>query len=61
MLSVTWDLPDGSRLSLVANLSEAPGTVIEPPRGRMIWGRSPEGGMLPAWTVLWSIEERSAS
>ena len=60
MLAVTWTLADGSTLSLVANLSDAPQAVIEAPRGRAIWGDVPKNGQLPPWTALWSIEERAA-
>ncbi len=55
-LSVEWDLPDGSRLMLTANLSVTPRAAIAIPRGNLIWGAVAHDGMLPPWTALWSIE-----
>jgi malto-oligosyltrehalose trehalohydrolase len=56
-LSVEWDLPDGSRLMLTANLAATSGEAIAKPRGRLIWGAAaPQDGMLSPWTALWSIE-----
>lgn len=54
VLSVSWDLPDGSRLDLVANMSNAPATA-EKPSGRLIWGSWPEEARLMPWQVVWSI------
>jgi malto-oligosyltrehalose trehalohydrolase len=55
-LSVEWDLPDGSHLMLIANLTATPGEQIAKPRGRLLWGTAPQDGKLPAWATLWSIE-----
>ena len=55
-LSVEWNLPDGSRLVLVANLAPTSAAPLASPPGRLIWGAMPIGGRLDAWTTLWSIE-----
>lgn len=54
VLSVSWDLPDGSRLALIANLSNA-AADLEKPSGRLLWGTLPQDDRLPPWHVLWSI------
>ena len=59
-LAVEWDLPDGSRLMLVANLSASQTEPLAEPLGQLIWGTLPSGGRLPAWTTLWSIDGRTA-
>jgi maltooligosyltrehalose trehalohydrolase len=46
---------DGTRLSLIANLS--PRAIAGPPAevtGTIIWG-SATGGQMPPWSVLWRI------
>ncbi len=58
-LAVEWDLADGSRLALIANLAATPSEPIAQPRGRLIWGAAPQDGALPPWTTLWSIETRA--
>ena len=56
-LSVEWNLPDGSRLKLIANLSATQAEPLAIPTGQLIWGAMrPGGGQLGAWTTLWSIE-----
>jgi maltooligosyltrehalose trehalohydrolase len=55
-LSVEWDLADGSCLLLIANLAAQPAKPLGEPIGQLIWGAMPEGGLLPSWTVLWSIK-----
>ena len=55
-LSVEWNLPDGSRLMLIANLAGKPAEPLARPIGQLIWGAMPQGEMLPAWTTLWSID-----
>jgi maltooligosyltrehalose trehalohydrolase len=55
-LSVEWDLPDGGRLMLIANLAAKPAEPLGRPIGQLIWGAMPEGELLPSWTVLWSID-----
>jgi hypothetical protein len=60
-LSVEWDLPDGSRLALIANLAATPAGPLAQPTGRLIWGRMLEGdARLGAWTTLWSLETPAA-
>jgi maltooligosyltrehalose trehalohydrolase len=60
-LSVEWDLPDGGRLMLAANLSAIATEPLAKPRGRLIWGVMPQdGNQLAAWTTLWSIETPTA-
>jgi len=57
VLSVEWDLPDGSQLLLIANLAATQAKPLANPPGRSIWGAMPKiGDRLPAWTTLWSIE-----
>jgi maltooligosyltrehalose trehalohydrolase len=60
VLFVAWDLPDSSRLMLLANLAPGPSRMIERLRGRRIWGIEPEDDLLPPWTTLWSIEAPAA-
>jgi malto-oligosyltrehalose trehalohydrolase len=55
-LSVEWDLADGSRLALIANLAAMPAEPLARPVGQLIWGAMPAGDRLAAWTTLWSIE-----
>jgi maltooligosyltrehalose trehalohydrolase len=55
-LAVEWDLPDGSRLMLIANLSASQAEPLATLLGQLIWGVQPSGGRLRAWTTLWSIE-----
>jgi maltooligosyltrehalose trehalohydrolase len=59
VLTVEWDLADGSRLALIANLAATPAEPIAQPRGRLIWGTASQDGALPPWTTLWSIETRA--
>jgi malto-oligosyltrehalose trehalohydrolase len=59
-LLVSWDLPDGSRLALLANLATTASRMIERPYGRLIWGGVPKNDVMPPWTALWSIEEPAA-
>jgi maltooligosyltrehalose trehalohydrolase len=54
-LAVNWTLADGSRLRLIANLSNAPSAAIEKPLARLIWGGTP-GDTLPPWSIIWSSE-----
>jgi malto-oligosyltrehalose trehalohydrolase len=60
-LSVEWDLPDGSRLMLIANLATTPAEPLARPLGRLIWGAMPQGGnRLVPWTILWSMDAPTA-
>ncbi|HWE71798.1 MAG TPA: malto-oligosyltrehalose trehalohydrolase [Stellaceae bacterium] len=54
-LSVEWDLPDGTRLMLIANLAAAAAEPLAKPLGQLIWGAAPQTGPLVPWTALWSI------
>lgn len=54
-ISVCWRMPDGSRLTLVANLSPRSFDTTWPRCGRAIWG-TVGGATLPPWTVNWLIE-----
>ncbi len=60
-LSVAWTLPEGSRLTLIANFGPADAAPVAAPRGRLIWGTAPQDGALPPWTTLWSIESPTAA
>lgn len=59
---VCWRLGDGSRLHLLANLSETPVSDVGDPAGRVLWteGEGMTGGTLGPWSVVWSIEEATA-
>ena len=59
-LSVRWNLGDGSRLSLAANLSDEPLRAGPPESlGFGIFSTHPDvsGGVLPGWYVGWRLEE----
>jgi maltooligosyltrehalose trehalohydrolase len=56
LLTVSWTLAEASRLELVANLSAEPRPLARKPRGRPIWGKWPQDGILPPWHVHWSID-----
>lgn len=55
LLSADWQLGDGSRLSLIANLSGQDIAGTDRAGGTSIWGRELTGS-LPPWTVSWRIE-----
>jgi maltooligosyltrehalose trehalohydrolase len=55
LLSASWRMGDGTRLSLTANLSHQEIAVTQPGEGTLIWGRELTGS-LPPWTVSWRIE-----
>jgi maltooligosyltrehalose trehalohydrolase len=54
VLTADWRLGDGSRLSLLANLSDAKPPSPRMPSGTPLWGRTP-GETLPPWSVFWSL------
>jgi maltooligosyltrehalose trehalohydrolase len=54
VLTVDWRMGDGSRLSLMANLSDAVSRPSSTPAGSPIWGGS-SGETLPPWSVFWRI------
>ena len=62
VLKVSWKLGDGSRLTLVANLSD------EPHAGVSIWGPDQlwlegfaEGDTLSAWSLVYTLSEEAAA
>ncbi len=59
---VCWRLGDGSRLHLLANLSDAPVRGMGEAPGRVLWteGQGLHGGTLAPLSVLWTIEETTA-
>ena len=64
-IDVQWRLGDGSRLRLLANFGDAAVNGVAPPSGRLLHatGNAAEeyaGGSLPAWSVLWFLDERPA-
>jgi malto-oligosyltrehalose trehalohydrolase len=57
VLTADWRLGDGSRLSLLANLSAAPAPRPRPPDkpgGSAVWGGEPRERLAP-WSVFWRI------
>ncbi|GAA0583000.1 malto-oligosyltrehalose trehalohydrolase [Caenispirillum bisanense] len=59
VLAARWPLDDGTRLSLLANLSERAVDNIVPLQGRAIWTTNTAGGpsgALNPWAVIWAIE-----
>lgn len=58
-IAARWPLDDGTRLSLVCNLSEREVSNVMLPHGRNIWthntAEAPVGALNP-WTVVWAIE-----
>ncbi|WP_404385777.1 malto-oligosyltrehalose trehalohydrolase [Caenispirillum salinarum] len=59
VIAARWPLDDGTRLSLVCNLSDREVSNVMLPHGRNIWtvntAEAPVGGINP-WTVVWAIE-----
>ncbi|MCP4620187.1 MAG: malto-oligosyltrehalose trehalohydrolase [Bradyrhizobium sp.] len=55
LLAADWQLGDGTRLSLMANLSRQQMAVALRDRGAPIWGQELSGS-LPPWAVIWRIE-----
>jgi malto-oligosyltrehalose trehalohydrolase len=61
LLAVHWELGDGSRLHVTANLQDAPRTRVELPVGRLLYatsenlGNALTGSALPAWAVVWTL------
>jgi len=55
LLLADWQMGDGARLGLMANLSGQEIAVARAERGTRIWGRELTGG-LPPWAVSWRIE-----
>lgn len=60
-LQASWRLNDGSRLTLVANLDDAPCGGTAPPVGQLLFAtteQSTNAQELPAWSVYWSLTDR---
>lgn len=53
-VSVSWLLGDGSRLNLLANLSDRPLDDSRSPDGRHLWTTGAPGA---AWSVVWTLVE----
>ena len=57
---VSWSLGDGSRLTVLANLSDATWKGFGPSPGRVVWSEGdldPERKALGPWSVMWSIAD----
>ncbi|MFB9266394.1 malto-oligosyltrehalose trehalohydrolase [Bradyrhizobium erythrophlei] len=54
LLSAHWQMGDGKRLTLTANLSDREIADISESGGTLIWGRALSGNM-PVWSVCWYI------
>ena len=63
LLAVHWQLGDGSRLHLTANLQDTPRTRVTLPAGRLVYascenlGDALTGHALPAWAVVWTLAD----
>ena len=55
LLSAHWQMDNGTRLILMANLSDHDAALAHPDGGTLIWGRELTDS-LPPWTVSWRIE-----
>jgi len=61
LLTVRWQLPDGSRLQLTANLQDAPRPRVQLPVGQLLYATSDHlgdaltGSALPAWCAVWTL------
>jgi maltooligosyltrehalose trehalohydrolase len=66
VLTVQWRLADGSRLALLANLSEQDAPSAPRPIGRLLFSvpesaaPAADSGLLGAWSVLWYLDAQSA-
>jgi malto-oligosyltrehalose trehalohydrolase/4-alpha-glucanotransferase len=60
LLRVSWQLGDGSRLAVLANLFDRDTTAAGKVDGRVIWTEGQVGaadGRLGPWAVVWTIDE----
>jgi maltooligosyltrehalose trehalohydrolase len=58
LLTTDWRMGDGTKLTLLANLSDKPiAGAIDSPRSTLIWGNEPSQLMKP-WSVCWCLVER---
>ena len=55
-ICVTWEIGDGEKLTLQANLSERSTDGFEPVKGDLIWqeGPTPESTLMRPWSVRWT-------
>jgi maltooligosyltrehalose trehalohydrolase len=55
LLTATWRMSDGTKLGLLANLSDRDISHAPPPsKGTLIWG-SELNGSVPPWSVVWRL------
>ena len=57
---VSWSLGDGSRLTVLANLSDATWKGFGPSPGRVVWSEGDldqKGKASGPWSVIWSIAD----
>jgi malto-oligosyltrehalose trehalohydrolase len=61
-MRLCWPLGDGSRLHIVANLSDHAVSGVEAPAGRLLWtqGDGVTGNTLPPWSVVVTLEDETA-
>jgi malto-oligosyltrehalose trehalohydrolase len=57
LLTATWKMGDGTRLHLMANLSDETVTPAQPISGMKIWGNTDTGVGTP-WSVEWRIGDK---
>ncbi|MDR6661520.1 malto-oligosyltrehalose trehalohydrolase [Tardiphaga sp. 37S4] len=57
LLTAFWTMGDGSRLHLMANLSDKAVNAAPPSTGTTIWGNTTTGVGTP-WSVVWRIGDR---
>ncbi|WP_208247251.1 malto-oligosyltrehalose trehalohydrolase (plasmid) [Rhizobium sp. T1470] len=57
LIDVHWDLREGRKLHLIANLSHAPVATDLPQSGSLIWRTQQAGDLLPPWYVCWTLED----
>jgi maltooligosyltrehalose trehalohydrolase len=58
LLTASWQLGDGARLLLRANLSTAEVTDNSRKEGVIAICGGPPGDVLPPWSVFWCLEPR---
>lgn len=61
-LRIDWSFADGARLHLAGNFSASPAAGLPRPAGRVIYAShaEEEGGRMPPWAVVWTLEETGA-
>ncbi|PWT72070.1 MAG: malto-oligosyltrehalose trehalohydrolase [Proteobacteria bacterium] len=64
VLTISWTLADHSVLHLLGNLGSTALPSARQPPGRVLYTSDPDlnpalsGGVMPAWTVAWTLEQR---